>query len=403
MKILIIGGGIAGSTLALALRRAGLDDITVAEARAGLGDTGGAFLTLAPNGVNALRSIGLGDVPEAAGGFELSGLDFHNARGRRIAELAGEDDAAKYGARGVVLRRARLHDELASRARRAGTPFLFDARLTGLRERSQGLTAVFEDGRAVDADAVIGADGIWSAVRRLTWPDAPKPSYTGIVDCGGWADVDLPDSARQQMYFGRRAFFGYAVKDSVAYWFTNVPRGDEPGRHELDDLDQGAWMRTIRTLHAQDPSPVRSVLDAVDESLGAWPVYDMPELDAWATGTVCLVGDAAHAVSPSSGQGASLAIEDAVVLARRLREAATVPAAFTGFVRERKARAEKIVRFGRRIGDRKASSAAGSLFRDLTLGFFLRMGAKATTEQYGYRVPDPPNPRRSAAPGADLA
>ncbi len=162
-------------------------------------------------------------------------------------------------------------------------------------------------------------------------------------------------------------------------------------------------MRTIRTLHAQDPSPVRSVLDAVDESLGAWPVYDMPELDAWATGTVCLVGDAAHAVSPSSGQGASLAIEDAVVLARRLREAATVPAAFTGFVRERKARAEKIVRFGRRIGDRKASSAAGSLFRDLTLGFFLRMGAKATTEQYGYRVPDPPNPRRSAAPGADLA
>ncbi|GAB2473291.1 FAD-dependent monooxygenase [Promicromonospora xylanilytica] len=387
MRVLVVGGGIAGSALALALHRAGLDDVVVAETRTGFDNAGGAFLTLAPNGVNALDAIGHGDVPAAAGGFELSGMDFHNARGRRVAELDGEDDLARFGARSVVLRRARLQVELARRAQRTGIPFLFGAHLGALHERPEGVEAVFTDGRTVHADVVIGADGIWSAVRRLTWPDAPRPAYTGIVDCGGWATTDLPDTTRQQMYFGHRAFFGHAVKDSVAYWFTNVPRADEPARSELGHLDQPAWMATIRELHAKDPAPVRAVLDAADESVGAWPIYDMPELTAWSTRTTCLIGDAAHAVSPSSGQGASLAVEDAVVLAGLLRDAPTPAAAFDGFVRERKAHAEKVVRFGRRIGDRKVTSATGNLFRDLTLGFFLRMGAKVAAEQYAYRVP----------------
>ncbi|MGJ9423400.1 FAD-dependent oxidoreductase [Aeromicrobium sp. CF3.5] len=402
MKILIVGGGIAGSTLAFALRRAGLDPI-VAEARSDVEDTGGAFLALAPNGVNGLLALGLGDVVGAAGGFELSGLDFHNARGRRIAELPGEDDLRVYGARGVVLRRARLHAALSARAQEHGATFLFGARLVELRARQDGWSAVFDDGRTVDADVVVGADGIWSAVRRLTWPEAPVPSYTGIVDCGGWAQVHLPDSVRQQMYFGHRAFFGYAVKDSVAYWFTNVTREDEPARSELDGLDQDAWITTIRQLHAQDPDPVRAVLAAADGSLGAWPVYDMPELAAWNTSNVCLIGDAAHAVSPSSGQGASLAIEDAAALSRHLRDGPDTEAALAAFVRERKARAEKIVRFGRQIGDRKVASAAGNLFRDLTLGLFLRMGAKATQEQYGYRVPHLPDPPHDTASGVGRA
>lgn len=402
MKTLIVGGGIAGSTLAFALRSAGRDAV-VAEARLDLADTGGAFLTLAPNGVNALRAIGLGDVPELAGGFELSGLDFHNARGRRIAELPGENDLRSYGARGLVLRRARLHAVLASRAQEAGAEFLWDARLVELRPMRGRWRAVFEDGRDVDADVVIGADGIWSTVRRLTWPDAPMPSYSGIVDCGGWAPVDLPDSTRQQMYFGHRAFFGYAVKHSLAYWFTNVPRTDEPARLAPGGLDQDAWMATIRRLHARDPEPVRAVLAAADRSLGAWPLHDMPELAAWHTATVCLIGDAAHAASPSSGQGASLAIEDAVVLANHLCAGSSPEIALAGFVRERKQRAETIVRFGRRIGHHKISSTGGSIVRDLTLGMFLRMGARSTKEQYSYLVPGHPSPSAGAVPGAEDA
>lgn len=402
MTTLIIGGGIAGSALAFALRRTGREAV-VAEARANHRDTGGAFLYLAPNGVNALGAIGLGDVPAAAGGFEASGLDFHNARGRRIAELAGEDDLDRYGAFGLVLRRARLHAELAERAQAAGASFLFDARLLELRTRSEGVEAVFADGRTLSADAVIGADGIWSTVRRLTWPDAPRPAYTGIVDCGSWNEVELPNTTRQQMYFGHQAFFGYTVNDGVAYWFTNVPRTDEPGRGELDDLDQDAWMRSIRRLHERDPAPITAILTTARHSLGAWPLYDMPALDAWHNERVCLIGDAAHAVSPSTGQGASLAIEDAAVLARWMQHEAHPAAAFGGFAAERKARAEKVVRFGRQIGARKVSSAAGNLFRDVTLGLFLRMGAKATADQYGYRVPGQPPTPLTDDPGAENA
>lgn len=386
MRTLIVGGGIAGATLACALRRTGQEAV-VAEARPSHRDAGGAFLTLAPNGINALRALGLGDVPTAAGGFEVSGLEFHNAKGRRIAELAGERDTEDYGTRGVVLRRARLHTELAQHAQDAGAQFLFDARLVGLDVGPEGVAATFEDGRILTADTVIGADGIWSTVRRLTWPDAPQPSYTGIVDCGGWADVDLPDTRRQQMFFGHRAFFAYTIGNGVAYWFSNVPRADAPGRGELDNLDQDAWMAHIRALHADDPAPVRTILDIAQHAVGAWPINDLPALPTWHTDRVCLIGDAAHAVSPSTGQGASLAMEDAAILAHWLQRDSNLDRAFQGYEWERKGRTEKIVRFGRQIGDRKVASTAGNLFRDLTLGMFLRMGAKATREQYSYRVP----------------
>ncbi|HRB14102.1 MAG TPA: FAD-dependent monooxygenase, partial [Vicinamibacteria bacterium] len=104
-----------------------------------------------------------------------------------------------------------------------------------------------------------------------------------------------------------------------AYWFTNFPR-PEPERGELDDLDQDAWMASIRRLHENDPAPIRTILQAARHALGAWPLYDMPALDTWHTDRVCLIGDAAHAVSPSTGQGASLAIEDAAALAHWMQQ-----------------------------------------------------------------------------------
>lgn len=387
MKALMVGGGIAGSTLAYALRRYGHQAL-VAEARDSHRENGGAFLYLAPNGINSLRALGLGDVPAAAGGFEATGMDFYNARGRRIAEIDGSDDLERYGARDVVLRRARLHAALVERAQTAGAAFQFDARLVELRTQSRGVEAILEGGLVLTADAVIGADGIWSTVRRLTWSGAPKPSYAGIVDCGSWTEVDLPDTTGQQMYFGHQAFFGYTVKNKIAYWFSNLPRCDEPARNELDDLDQDAWMASIRRLHENDPVPIRTILQAARHSLGAWPLYDMPVLDTWHIDRVCLIGDAAHAVSPSTGQGASLAIEDAAVLAHWMQQNTHPRVAFEGYTADRKARAEQIVRFGRQIGARKVSSAAGNFFRDLTLSMFLRMGGKATAEQYGYRIPD---------------
>jgi FAD-dependent urate hydroxylase len=384
MAVLIVGGGIAGFTTAIALARQGVAT-TVLEARPEAG-AGGAFLTLAPNGVNALRDLGLGELPSIAGGFAVTGIDMYNARGRRIGEVPGESDERHFGAPSVVLRRAPLLAQLERTALADGVELRYGATTTAVAEHDDAVHVTLHNGTTLEAERVIGADGIWSRVRRSIWPSAPVPSYSGIVDCGGWARVDLPDTPRQQMTFGARAFFGYTVHDSVAYWFTNVPVAAQPARGEFDRIDPHRWMSRVRELHSDAADPIRHILEATTAAVGAWPLYDLRSLPAWATDRVCLVGDAAHATNPSTGQGASLAIEDAAVLSRCITETPDPAQAFARFVALRRRRAERVVAYGRQIGDRKVASAAGSVFRDLTLPLFLRLGAKAAVEQYGYRV-----------------
>lgn len=385
MKIMVIGAGIAGCAVGHALSKAGAN-CTLVDLKSESTKSGGAFLTLAPNGIKALRSLGIEGVLKDASGFEQSGLDFFNARGRKIAAIEGENDMRVYGARGLVMRRARLQEALETAALRAAIPIDYGRLVTSVGEADNGVRVEFDNGYSEQADIVIGADGIWSRVRRATWPQAPKPLFTGIVDCGGWAEVDLPDTARQQMHFGKRAFFGYTVKEGTAYWFTNIPQEFAPVRGELEKIPPEVWLTKVRALHRDAVEPIRHILARADSVIGAWPLYNMPPLPAWHTRRICLIGDAAHAVSPSTGQGASLAIEDAVSLAMCLRDNAEPLKAFEGYVDMQKARAERIVEFGRQIGDRKVGSTMGSWFRDLTLPFFLRMGRSATRKQYSYQI-----------------
>jgi 2-polyprenyl-6-methoxyphenol hydroxylase-like FAD-dependent oxidoreductase len=118
-----------------------------------------------------------------------------------------------------------------------------------------------------------------------------------------------------------------------------------------------------------------------------WPVYDVPSLPTWHRGPVCLIGDAAHAISPHVGQGASLALEDAIELARCLRDLPDVQSAFAGFERLRRSRVEKMVREARRTGNRKAASNPVTRgIRDLILPFFLKLGVKGIQQVYAHTV-----------------
>ncbi|BBG02683.1 MULTISPECIES: FAD-dependent oxidoreductase [Pseudonocardia] len=403
MRVVICGGGIAGCALALGLRRAGIDS-RVLEARDAPSPEAGAFLTVAPNGMLALAALGLQGVVPAAGGEAVSGIEFHNAGGRRIARLDGSGDRARYGETSHLLRRGLLHEQLLSAVADAGIPVEFGAPVEAVRETPDGVTALLADGREVTGDVLVGADGIRSAVRTSVWPAAPAPAYSGIVDCGGWAPVELPDTPMQQMYFGHRAFFGFVVRSGTAYWFSNMP-GPEPDRGSPEAADPAARLARVRLLHAADPAPVRRVLESATGAIGTWPIHDLPDLATWHTARVVVIGDAAHAADPSVGQGASLALEDAVILARALRDAPDPAAALTAFATTRRERVRTVVAMGRRIGTRKASSAWASRFRDLTLPMFLRMGAAATHEQYSYRagevdpLADSAVPRRSDRPG----
>jgi 2-polyprenyl-6-methoxyphenol hydroxylase-like FAD-dependent oxidoreductase len=248
--------------------------------------------------------------------------------------------------------------------------------------------ATFDDGTEATGDLLIGADGIRSRVRSCVFPEAPAPCYTGILNLGGVVRTNLPETGpAMHMVFGRRGFFGYAVRPSGdTYWFSNVP---EPADHVSRDaarVDADACRQRLREVHRDDPSAVRRIVDALDGPVGAYPIDDLPLLRAWSRGRVCLIGDAAHAIGPHVGQGAALALEDAFELAKALRDVADVPAAFAAFERLRRARVEPIVRQSRRTGKQKAPSGwLGRAMRDALLPLFLRLGARGAAELYRYR------------------
>ena len=391
MHAVVVGGGVAGPATAVGLARAGWS-VDLLEARLA-DDGGGAFLVLAPNGVHALQALGLGDVMERAGGRVLGGLVMRNAKGRPVGRVDHDGELERFGVRSHLLVRERLTAALREQAVAAGVRLRFGARVAHVEQQALSATVRCENGTELSADVVVGADGVRSAVREavLSAVDRgrPEPRWVGFLDVGGVTRVDLPDTV-QQLVFGRRAFFGVVVRDGLAYWFSNLPRPTAPSREQLQAASPAQWLATVQAEHEGDPDPVRTVLAAArpDDIAGVWPVHDLPPLPAWHAGRLCLVGDAAHAVSPSAGQGASLALEDAAVLVRCLGADASPVLANARYESLRKARAEKVVALGRRLSSAKAPGPVGAWFRDLFLPLGLRLGAGEAVAMHAYRAGD---------------
>jgi 2-polyprenyl-6-methoxyphenol hydroxylase-like FAD-dependent oxidoreductase len=375
-KVAIVGSGIAGPALAIALKRAGIDSI-VYESSATPRDQAGAFLNLAPNGLNALGALGL--QKRVAGlGFQNDRLIFCNEAGRVLAETS---------VGGVTLMRGDLSQILREAAIEAGIPVEFGKRLREIQSRDGRVILTFDDQTRTEADAAVGADGIHSRTRSAFFPDAPKTTYTGIINLGGIVRTDLPPTGTaMRMIFGRRAFFGYVVRpDGDTYWFSNFAQSEEPARDALNSVEAAEWKQRLLAFHRDDPSEVTAILQAITDRIGTFAVYDIPMMRTWHRDAVCLIGDAAHAVGPHIGQGASLALEDAFELARCLRDRPSASEAFTTFEGIRRDRAEAAVKQSRRTGNQKAPTGAiGRRIRDLVLPVFLRLGAKAAQGMYAY-------------------
>jgi 2-polyprenyl-6-methoxyphenol hydroxylase-like FAD-dependent oxidoreductase len=387
-KVLIIGCGFAGAALALFLKQASIE-AEIYESRQASDLDAGAFLFIAPNGMNVLKTLGL-DCALEQEGLATTGITFYNSRGKEIGELDNRSDRERYGVRGQVLKRETIFRILRDEVERQGIPVHFGKRLEHVLQTYTGVQATFEDGATVMGGVLIGADGINSITRQIILPQCPKPSYVGLVDTGGFAQ--LPHlrhlTGPQHMMFGKCAFFGYMVKPSgEVYWFSNVPWEKEPSRDELNAISPYAWKQRLLELHKDDPEPILEIIKATPaKGLGKWPTRDMPALNTWYRGTVCVMGDAAHATSPSAGQGASMALEDAIVLGKCLRDIESVEQAFATFQSLRKARVENIIQAARRNGNRKIPNLVIGFVRDLMLPQFLKMGAKGAHQTYAYRV-----------------
>lgn len=189
------------------------------------------------------------------------------------------------------------------------------------------------------------------------------------------------------MTFGHRGFFAYAVsKRAEIWWFNNIAQTTEPLRDELNQPELTDVKKGPLALHRNDPAPIGSIIEDA-HSIEIYPIYDIPFLAQWHEGRVCLIGDAAHATAPHIGQGASLALEDTLVLAQCIRDFADLPTAFTHFQSLRQPRVEAIIKQARKVGDSKtAPNRFQQFFRDMLLPLFVKLEAQKMDWVYGYKV-----------------
>jgi 2-polyprenyl-6-methoxyphenol hydroxylase-like FAD-dependent oxidoreductase len=183
----------------------------------------------------------------------------------------------------------------------------------------------------------------------------------------------------------------------------NLPEPEEPARGSLGSISTSQWRQRMTTLFADDAGPATQLIQATTHDLTASAVHTMPSLPTWHTERVIVIGDAAHAPSPTSGQGASLAIEDAVQLAKCLRDLSGPGQAFGTFEQLRRPRTEKIIKQAARVNNNKAATGITRVFRDLMMPVMMPLfvkliaNGKPGRQLYGHHIdwdtPIAPAPR----------
>jgi 2-polyprenyl-6-methoxyphenol hydroxylase-like FAD-dependent oxidoreductase len=384
-KALIIGCGIAGPAVAMFLKRAGYEP-HIYEAKSEHDDYTGLFLNVARNGMQVLRELSVDDQIRQEG-IEMRLMNFRSGNGKFLGTVGDRTGEIQ----GYTVKRGYLHKILREAAIRQGIPVEFGKKLAQLKTTDHQVTACFEDGTSAEGDLLVGCDGIHSRTRRIILPDAAQPSYTGLISFGGFArGVHVPtEPGTQYMVFGKKAFFGYVVKsDGEIYWFGNLDYPGQPTRQELEAIPQKEWRRIIQDLYGNELAPIPDIIRHTKSDIGVYPIYDLIANSAWHNGRAVLVGDAIHATSPNAGQGASMALEDALVLARCVRDHANLQDAFKLYELLRRERVEKIVKYSRSIGQRKhATHPVQVFFRDLMLPIFLKQANRQSLAWlYDYRA-----------------
>ena len=372
VKALIAGGGIAGPVTAMALQRAGIEAVVYEAHVPGTGEAG-SYLTVATNGLDALRAVDA-DGPVLAAGFPTPANVLLSGSGRRLGVVSNGGRLAD-GTVSHTIKRARLYQALHDEAAARGIRTEHGRRLVGAEVHTGGgVTAAFEDGTRATGDLLVGADGVHSVTRRLLDPAAPAGRYVGLVNFGGYTpgSAGTTEPGAWHMIFGRRAFFGYVVDpDGGTVWFANVPRpAVTPAERAATGAEQ--WQRQLVELFASDHGPAADLIAAGTLELAGDSTHDLPSVPTWHKGPMVIVGDAAHAPSPTSGQGASMAAEDAVVLAQCLRDLPGIPQALAAYERLRRSRVERIVAQGARTGSAKTPGPVGRVLRDLALPLVFR-------------------------------
>jgi 2-polyprenyl-6-methoxyphenol hydroxylase-like FAD-dependent oxidoreductase len=389
MKAVIVGGGVAGPAVSLALDRVGIESV-VLERRPTSDPDAGSYLTLSPNGLDALDIVGALHLAEEAG-FRSRANTMYGATGRLLGKISLGHPLAN-GTTALTMKRSRLAVLLAEEAQRRGVTVKHDARVVSVRGDAAGVSTQLEDGTVVEGDVLIGADGVHSLVRRTIDPATPAGRYVGLTNFGGITRStpiarELAPGA-WHFVFGSRAFFGaHPTPGGDVVWFLNVPR-PEISRDERASTSDEQWRRRLLDLVSGDAGPAADLVAEGEVELAGDNTYDLPTVPTWSRDGMVVIGDAAHAPAPSSGQGASMALEDGVVLAKALRDGHDVAGALAAYERERRPRVERIVRAGARSSSSKIPGPVGRKVQEavLKLVFGHLVTEKSTAWMSGHRI-----------------
>lgn len=351
MHAIIIGGGIAGLSASIALRRAGIES-TLFERSPRLTEVG-AGISLWANALRALDHLGVGGSVRARGKPSAAG-EVRRDDGRVLlrVEYARFERESDLPPTLWMLHRAELIDALAQHVPSATVRL--GRRLVSVEQalctpgstaHAGPVTAVFDDGSRVTRDILIGADGIRSTVRAALFGDSP-PRYAGYTCWRGVAKIpsELHPSDLLVEIWGSGQRFGITpLPGGRVYWFAVVDA--PPGGSATDE--HGEVSRMFRTWAAPVPEIIART---PDEAVVRNDIIDRPPARPWHCGSAVLVGDAAHPTTPNLGQGGCMAIEDAPILARCLTANAAISAGLQAFERLRFKRTASVTRGSWKMG-----------------------------------------------------
>ncbi len=354
-SVAIIGGGIGGLFAANALIAQGLR-VSVYEQAAALGEIGaGVYLT--PNAVRHLERVGLGPAVERWGSRVGPGSRYFRNDGAPIASVQVTDAAGWNACFGM--HRADLIDSFATNLPHG--VIHTGHRAVGFEQDGEQARVQFANGAKVEADVVVGADGIHSDLRPHVFPPS-SPVFHGTISYRGLVSRErLPDwpMDRWQMWAGpSRHFLVFPVRHGTMVNYVGFVPTDEQMKESWSAPGDPEVLR--REFQSWDPR-IGEVLKQVDETF-RWALYDREPLPTWSHGRLTLLGDAAHPMLPHLGQGANQSIEDGMALATILAhvDTAAVPASLRAYERLRRERVAE-VQLGARKHGLRVDSASGDL------------------------------------------
>lgn len=363
--VTIIGAGLAGLTFAAALHQQSIP-VTVYESRPAPLNIGGAVM-LSPNALRVLDSLGLYDSIKTKG-YNFETLEFRDLAGDCL-ETYEFGDEEKYGYKALRIYRYVLIDTLVATLKEKNITVRYGMKFSHIVEdNDDGVNFAFTDGTTSSTALLVGADGIHSTVRRYLYPDLQTKfiGMSGITAAVPTAQLKLPPGYHIPVtIMSPRGAFVIAPQEVdgsevlIGKQQRVVPPEDSPGWERAFVADKESGIQFLKQDAEHFPLIVQNAVSHINPNkVNKWPFFVVPKLDKWTSETcrVVILGDAAHAIPPSAGQGINQAFEDVYMLALllgRLGEISSQQAALSFWQAYRQERVDKIMELNKQIDERR--------------------------------------------------